>query len=205
MEGIFNCAMGGIVDFLEVYIIFRYMMIFFEGAYVDARLAYISYAARFFISLALRVASVSPVVSAGISYVSIFLISLCYVTIMSKRLIISAFIYMCSFASEAVVAMIVGVSGFDAFGHTEQISVFWNLVIEIIFWLISLIIRKFKNVGKELPAPKPFVVSIIVIPVSMICLEYIIFSQEKLDELMAGISLVCLMASIFILFFERSD
>ena len=82
MEDIFNYAMGGIVDFLEVYIIFRYMMIFFEDAYVDARLAYISYAVRFFISLALRLASVSPLFSAGISYGSIFLISLCYVTIM---------------------------------------------------------------------------------------------------------------------------
>ena len=201
MEDIFNYAMGGIVDFLEVYIIFRYMMIFFEDAYVDARLAYISYAVRFFISLALRLASVSPLFSAGISYGSIFLISLCYVTIMSKRLIISAFIYMCSFVSEAIVAMIVGVSGFDAFGNTEQISVFWNLIIEMIFWIISLIIRKFKNVRGELPVPKPFMASIIVIPASMICLECIIFSQEKLDELMAGISLVCLMASVFILMY----
>lgn len=41
MGNIFNYAMGGIVDFLEVYIIFRYMMIFFEDAYVNDRLAYI--------------------------------------------------------------------------------------------------------------------------------------------------------------------
>ena len=68
MENIFNYAMGGIVDSLEVYIIFRYMMIFFEDAYVNDRLAYIAYAARLFISLALRFASVSPVISAGISY-----------------------------------------------------------------------------------------------------------------------------------------
>ena len=134
MENIFNYAMGGIVDSLEVYIIFRYMMIFFEDAYVNDRLAYIAYAARLFISLALRFASVSPVISAGISYGSIFFVSLCYVTIMSKRLIVSAFIYMCSFSSEAVVAVIVGISGFDAFGNTEHISVFWNLIIEMIFW-----------------------------------------------------------------------
>ena len=46
MGNIFNYAMGGIVDFLEVYIIFRYMMIFFEDAYVNDRLAYIAYAAQ---------------------------------------------------------------------------------------------------------------------------------------------------------------
>ena len=62
MGNIFNYAMGGIVDFLEVYIIFRYMMIFFEDAYVNDRLAYIAYAARLFISFALRFASVSPVI-----------------------------------------------------------------------------------------------------------------------------------------------
>ena len=72
MGNIFNYAMGGIVHFLEVYIIFRYMMIFFEDAYVNDRLAYIAYAARLFISFALRFASVSPVISAGISYGSIF-------------------------------------------------------------------------------------------------------------------------------------
>ena len=77
MGNIFNYAMGGIVDFLEVYIIFRYMMIFFEDAYVNDRLAYIAYAARLFISYALRFASVSPVISAGISYGSIFFVSLC--------------------------------------------------------------------------------------------------------------------------------
>ena len=84
MGNIFNYAMGGIVDFLEVYIIFRYMMIFFEDAYVNDRLAYIAYAARLFISFALRFASVSPVISAGISYGSIFFVSLCYVTIIKK-------------------------------------------------------------------------------------------------------------------------
>ena len=192
MENIFNYAMGGIVDSLEVYIIFRYMMIFFEDAYVNDRLAYIAYAARLFISLALRFASVSPVISAGISYGSIFFVSLCYVTIMSKRLIVSAFIYMCSFSSEAVVAVIVGISGFDAFGNTEHISVFWNLIIEMIFWSISLIIRKFNNINEKLKVPKSFVTFIIVITVSMICLECMIFSQEKLDERIAGISLVCL-------------
>ena len=77
MGNIFNYAMGGIVDFLEVYIIFRYMMIFFEDAYVNDRLAYIAYAARLFISFALRFASVSPVISAGISYGSIFFVSGC--------------------------------------------------------------------------------------------------------------------------------
>lgn len=201
MGNIFNYAMGGIVDFLEVYIIFRYMMIFFEDAYVNDRLAYIAYAARLFISFALRFASVSPVISAGISYGSIFFVSLCYVTIMSKRLIVSAFIYMCSFSSEAVVAVIVGISGFDAFGNTEHISVFWNLIIEMIFWSISLIIRKFNNINEKLKVPKSFVTFIIVITVSMICLECMIFSQEKLDERIAGISLVCLISSVFMLMY----
>lgn len=201
MEDIFAHAMGGIIDLLEVYIIFRYMMVFFENKSVDVRLAYIAYAVRFFISFALRFISVPPLLSAGISYGSIFLVSLCYVAILSKRLIISAFIYMCSFASEIVVAMIVGVSGFDVFGHTEQVPLFWNLMIELVFWLISLVVRRFRNVGGELPAPKPFVVSVIVIPASMICLECMVFSREKTDSLLAGISLVCLMASVFILMY----
>ena len=177
------------------------MTIFFENRCIDTRLMYIAYAARFFLSVGISYIELYSLVSAAIALSSIFLISLCYSGSLPKRLIISVLIYMCSFTAEVIVAMAVGLSSFDAFGKVEQGSVFLNLIIEFIFWLISLIVHKFKNLRGNLPIPKPFLIAIVVIPSSLICLEIIIFSQKILNNMMARISLVCLTASLFILIY----
>ena len=201
MELFLNYLTTFFINAFELYIIYRYMTIFFENRCIDTRLMYIAYAARFFLSVGISYIELYSLVSAAIALSSIFLISLCYSGSLPKRLIISVLIYMCSFTAEVIVAMAVGLSSFDAFGKVEQGSVFLNLIIEFIFWLISLIVHKFKNLRGNLPIPKPFLIAIVVIPSSLICLEIIIFSQKILNNMMARISLVCLTASLFILIY----
>lgn len=201
MELFLNYLAAVFINIFELYIIYRYMTIFFENRCIDTRLMFIAYAARFFLAIGISQIDLYSLVSAVITLGSIFLISLCYLTTLSKRIIISVLIYMCSFIAEVIVATAVGLSGFNAFGRVEQSSVFLNLVIEFIFWIISLVVHKFKNVGENSPIPKPFVIAIVIIPSSLICLECIIFSQNALNKMMAGISLVCLTASLFILIY----
>ncbi len=189
------------LDGFEIYIIYRYMTVFFENRYIDKRLAMITYAIRFVLSVTVGYMEVYSWISAMIALGSIVLISLCYMSAMSKRLIISVLIYMCSFAAEAIMALIVGLSDFNVFARIEQGSFFRDFIIEFLFWLISIVVQRFKNVGGNSKVPLPFVVAIVIIPFSLICLESIIFSQNIVNNMMAGISLICLIASILILIY----
>lgn len=197
MEFILNC----VISFFDVYIIFRYMTIFFDNHYVDRKLVRIAYITRFLLSVGISYVELYPLVGTLITWLSIFLISLCYTAKFSKRIISSIIIYMCSFMAEAIVAMIIGLSGFNLFEKVEQSSIVLSVIIEFIFWIISLVVQKFSHVKKSTPIPKTFVMAIIIIPISMMSMEIVIFSQNILNNVMAGVSVICLIASIFILIY----
>ena len=201
MQTIINYAVQLGMNFFEVYIVYRYMTVFFDDRCMDQKLAMTAYLCRCVLSAVLTFAEVTPLESAALSIVSLFLISLCYVGNISKKISITMIVYMCAFTAEAVTAFMLGINGFHPLGQTVQKTIFSGVIIQLIFWAITLVVRRFGNISEDTPLPKAFIMAIIIIPLSSIYLELMIFKQQEVDSAMAGISLVCILASNVILIY----
>ena len=86
-------------------------------------------------------------------------------------------------------------------GQTVQKNIFSGVGIQLIFWAITLVVQRFRNISGNTPLPKAFIMAIVIIPASSIYLEMMIFKQQEVDSAMAGISLVCILASNVILIY----
>lgn len=201
MEAMIDFVIQSMLNLFEVYIIYRYMTIFFDGKYNDKGIVSIAYVLRFISSEVLCFVEVYPIVSTVVSISGIFLIALCYYATFSKKIIISIVVFMCLFISEAIVALAIGISGYDPFGEIVKINILLSAIIQLIFWAITLIVQNFKNVSKNMPIPKILIIAIVIIPVSSFCLELMIFEQKNIEQNMVGLSLVCILASNFILIY----
>lgn len=190
-----------LMNCFDLYIIHRYMTIFFHNHSMDKKLTFVAYMVRFTLSIFLIIHPIYPLANTGITLASIFFIAFCYHAGSFKKLIATVVIFMCSFISEALVAWAIGIRGFEPLGKIVEGNLFLNIIIEILFWAIALVLAKFKNVGTNIPLPKIFVVAVIVIPASSILLELMIFQQENINHTMVGISLLCILTSNFIMIY----
>ncbi|MCI8407924.1 MAG: GHKL domain-containing protein [Lachnospiraceae bacterium] len=201
MDTIVNYVVSLCVNFFDLYIIYRYMTIFFDNHYIDKKLTVVAYMTRFVLSIVLGSVVLYPLTSIIISLACIFLIALCYSANFSKKIIVTIVVYMCGFIAEAIVALLVGLSDFEPFGQIVQASALSEVIIEIIFWAITLGVQRFQNVSKNTSIHKTFIIAIVIIPLSSVYLELMIFQQKNIESGIAGISLVCVLAMNFILIY----
>ena len=185
------------IDVFDIYIIYRYMTIFFDGRCNDKHLTFCAYLLKFGIGVESRYVNFIMPVNMLIYLVSNFLITLGYVSKISKKILVISIIYLSSFISEIMVAMVIGVGHLEFTDKTIHINEFYEIIIEILFWMITLIIRRYKNIKNDVPVNKVFVTAIAVIPVSLVCLEIIIFQQNHLSEKVSVISVLCMVVCDF--------
>lgn len=201
MEDFINYSVEVLVNIFDMYIIYRYMTIFFGDKFANKKLAVVMYGVRFVLVFICGMVEVLPIASFLIYVISILMIALCYSSKLLNRIIVTILIVMCSLVGEVLVALCIGFSGFNLFGETEQLGAFYKIIRELIFWLATLVVQRFKNVNGNTPISKAFRVAIVVFPVSSIYLEIMIFQQQSVDSDMAGISLLCVLTTNFILIY----
>lgn len=199
MDYLMDNAVHFFINMFDLYIIYRFMAIFFENKITDKKLAVVFYIFRFVLAEVVNAVSPYPIVNLISTLVSLFLITLCYNSKLSKKIITMMMICMCTFVSEALVALIIGLSSFSVFEKSDNGNNMALIITEIILWGITLIVRKFKNVKINMPVPKTFTVALIVVSISTIFLEMLIFQQEAVNREIAVMSLICVVASNFVM------
>lgn len=201
MDKIIEIIIMLLTNAFELYIIYRFMGIFFDGRINDRKNLIIAYSTRYVVAIVVTLAFSYPLINVICSLASLFLIALCYKSTISKKVIVVVMIYMCLFLAEAIIAAFIGLSGFNVFEKTEFGNSFISIIIEIIFWICTVILAKFKNVKVNMPISRSFIVAMVVVPVTSIFLEALIFQQENLNKRAAAVSLVFLLASNFIMMY----
>lgn len=185
----------------ELYVIYRFMVIFFDNHMINKNKTVIAYIVRYVLTAVAMLAFSYPILNVIIGWGSLLLIAICYKSTISKKIIVPVMIYMCMFFAEAIIAALIGFSGFYLFEKSEFANSFMSILMEILFWIITVILAKFKNVKVNMPVPKLFIVAIIIVPVTSIFLEALIFQQENVNRIVVAISLVFLLASNFIMIY----
>ncbi len=201
MEYVLEYIITIFLSLFEVYIMYRYMNVFFGDIYYDKKLLSVAYVVYFFYSVFINDVSMPALLGAGILFLVILVISFCYRAKFSKHLISSIFIYMCSVIAETIVALLINLNGFNIFGNVNHASLFINFLIDFILFVIVLMIEKFNNIKHNLNVPARLIIAVLAIPFSIICLVIVIFSQDTLNRIMADISLICLISSVAVLLY----
>ena len=199
MAGLINCAVEVIVNIFDMYIIYRYMSIFFGDRYTNKNLAMVMYGVRFALLFLLGAIQLPTLVGVSLYVTVVFVIALCYQAKLLKKCIVTIMIFMFAFIGETVIALLVGLSDFHVLEQNRQMNSFCKVIMELLFWMMTLFVQRFQNVKGDTPISKAFVVAIIVIPFSSVYLEYLMFQQECMDANMASLSLLCVVSINFIL------
>lgn len=185
----------------ELYVIYRFMVIFFDNHMINKNKTLIAYIVRYALTAIVMLAFSYPILNVIIGWGSLFLITICYKSTISKRIYVSIMVYMCLFLAEAIIAAFIGLSGFSIFEKTEFGSAFISIIIEMLFWMCTVILANFKSIKVNMPIPKSIIVAIILVPLTSIFLEALIFQQDNVSRTIAAISLIFLLAANFVMMY----
>lgn len=127
--------------------------------------------------------------------------TLCYSSRLSKKIIVTIIVHMCEIVAEGVMAIIVGVSGFSMYSPVLELDIFLKVIMYVVFWGITLVIKKFKNIKKNAPFSNIFIIMIIANSVLHACTEIIIFRNPNVDYITAIIYQVCMLCSTLLMIY----
>lgn len=181
-----------------LYVYYRFMCVFFYELSVGKKTAIIAYTFEYFLTSVLYLCAPYPWLNILSSIIGIFCITLCYKSNLRKRIIVTILIFSLLFVAEGIVALIIGLSNFSFFEKTHYGSNLTLIIVEIFFWIMTLVVGKFKNIKREIPVPKMFVIAIVIIPVTTVFLEIIVFQHKDVDDSLAIVSLLCVLVANFI-------
>ncbi|MDE7432510.1 MAG: GHKL domain-containing protein [Lachnospiraceae bacterium] len=185
----------------EVYVVYRFMYVFFERRKTGMKITVAVYAVRLIAGYIIMIDKQSPVVNMVTSILGIFLITFCYESSLSKKIVTVIIIYMCMFLTEAVTAFLTGISDVNMFSRRKEFHAVLSILIELLLWSITLVFGKLRNVRANIPLPKSFTAAMILVFAISFCMESLIFQQNSTDDAIAAISLVCVVIMNFLMIY----
>lgn len=181
----------------EFYIISKYMELFLGKGNVDKIKIIAVYSIRFIVCTLQYVWIPYEFLNTAVGVATLFLITMCYGKQLINKFIAALLTFMCMFASEAVVGIIVGISNINLTDNSHEGDAFVFISVQVIFWIICKIIGMFKNINDNIVMPKSFNVAIIGLSILIYSLEISIFMQDNVARRIKLLSVICM---IFVLF-----
>lgn len=176
----------------ELYILHRFMGVFFTDRKVEKREEIMAYLLRYVVTSAAMLWAPYPIVNSISSVFTLFFITLCYESAMSKRLVTTIIIYGCFFMSETLVALLMRLTNFEMFMRIQKIDSFAMILIEVIVWGITLLFQRFRNVRKDMPVPGIFTAVVLAVCFTTILLGTAVFGGNH-EESMKTLTLLCVL------------
>ena len=187
--------------FFELYIISKYMKLFLGKRNINKQKITLVYLAKLIVGILQYAWLPYEIINVAVTIGMLFLITMCYGKRMVNRAIATAFTFMCMFASEAVVAMLIGLSGVDLTDSRHEGDAFVFISVQLISWLICEVISIFKNINDEIVMPKLFGVSMIVLTILIFTMELNIFMQKNLGGRIKMLSVFCMFMVLFLMIY----
>lgn len=195
----------GLIELFELYIIYRFMHIFFEVCIVERKFEICVY----FLKLGIGEIIIHTVNYAFVNMISVvimdLLITICYEGKLKKKIFVAITVFGSKVIAESVVAVIVGVRGFDVIDKSLNLDFFMTFMCELIYWFIYLVIKQFRFVKNNVELPVKFTVLIIGIEIVLVFMQFAILKQEQLDNMLAAMSmLIVFLVNILLIYLYDS-
>jgi signal transduction histidine kinase len=197
-----NYVIEVLLEMMELCIIHKYMMIFFDKLSVKKYMEITAYLFKTIILMGIiQNIAYYPLVNLGATLVCLFLIAMCYYGNILRKIWIVFIICICKLLSEVIVAAVLGITGFQLFEKSIQIDNFMTLIIEVIYWLLAVILSQFQNTKKEVYLPATFRIISILVQVCTVGLFICIFHQENVSSQVTTFALCISIVSNFLIIY----
>jgi len=136
-----------ITNIFDVYIIYKFMSVFFNRKDANRKVEFISYALYYFIFTSLYLFLNIPIVTLISNIVLLFIVSFNYKTSLRRRILAIALIYIILISIESIVALIFGFLDFSIFSqNSEFTSIAGMTTVKILLYITALSIGNYKNI-----------------------------------------------------------
>jgi len=136
-----------ITNIFDVYIIYKFMSVFFNRKDANRKVEFISYALYYFIFTSVYLFLNIPIVTLISNIVLLFIVSFNYKTSLRRRILAIALIYIILISIESIVALIFGFLDFSIFSqNTEFTSIAGMTTVKILLYITALSIGNYKNI-----------------------------------------------------------
>jgi len=163
-----------------VYVLYRFMGIFFNRKNINKKLELISYSTYYILAITISIFINIPIIMTIFNLIAIFILSYNYTGSINRRLVSVVNIYIVLMISELLAGFIIGMEGIDfsAFEINQYNSIVGVVLSRIISFAAVLIYESYKNIKTGVHIPISKWICIFLIPSSSIYIILIIFSTE---------------------------
>lgn len=153
-----------ITNAFGTYVLYKLMMVFFDGKEKSRKLEFISYGVYFISISAVYILINIPVIMLILNIVAFFLITLNYSTTLKNRIIAVVFVYTISMCIEIVVIKLLSGMKFDILKENEYSLSYSLIVLKLLMYIVSIYLNKLKNISRGEKVPFYFWLSLILMP-----------------------------------------
>lgn len=166
---------------MDVYIIYRYMQIFFEKPLIGKRMLVVWYIVLYGIVAVTNFKVMIVLVNFILSIIIYFVATLVYQSSWRKRLIVAVFLHISGFVADTIIAIIFGVTGLSLLGYSQSGNLLAQLLTKILMWLTTLLVQRFQHLKRNSPLPKIFLVMFL-LNAGIIAIILIILVQQPYEN-----------------------
>ncbi|MCR5792505.1 MAG: hypothetical protein K6G65_05000, partial [Lachnospiraceae bacterium] len=201
MELLLNNLVLILTNLFELYVVYRFMYAFFDERKYSLKVTGAVYFFRFAIGTILMIHGTYPVVFMIVSVSTLLFITVCYEASVSKRVVVTIIIWMCMFIAEIIVGLSIQYANFSLLHRIEHIDGMISVMIEVLNWIATLLVRRFRNVKRNLPVPKMLTIAILFVFVISFYMEMLLFGRPNVNDSIGKISLVFVLSLNFIMIY----
>lgn len=199
MEEILYYMSYVVSNLFEFYIISKYMELFLGKGNVDGNKITVAYLIRFIVCTLQYAWIPYEFLNTAVNVATLFIITMCYGKQLANKFIATLLTFMCMFASEAVVGIIIGISNINLLDNSHAGDAFVFVCVQVIFLIIFEVIGMFKNINDNIVMPKSFSVATIGLSIFIFLLEICIFMQDNINRSIKILSVICMILVLFLI------
>ena len=190
-----------LANFFTIFVIYRFMRIFFESRRCNRTLNLLSYLLYFVATSLFYFWFNIPLITLIINLITMFMISLTYEASIQKRIIYVIYMYLFMAVAEIITAAMTGYVYFSVFSQGDYRDSFGVIAVRIVIYGETLLLENIKLTKNGRNIGWIFGLASIMIPVSTLILEVIIANQTNLTKVEAVGSVSLLFAVNIIAFY----
>lgn len=190
-----------LANFFTIFVIYRFMRIFFESRRCNRTLNLLSYLLYFVATSLFYFWFNIPLITLIINLITMFMISLTYEASIQKRIIYVIYMYLFMAVAEIITAAMAGYVYFSVFSQGDYRDSFGVIAVRIVIYGETLLLENIKLTKNGRNIGWIFWLASIMIPVSTLILEVIIANQTNLTKVEAVGSVSLLFAVNIIAFY----
>lgn len=201
MTSILDAIVYLFINAFDTYLMYLFMRLFFKNDFISKKAAVFVYSLYYVVSTLVYALFSFVFLNMISSIIVTFIVTLCYRSKISKKIIVTLLNYATMNICEGVVAAAIGLGGVDVFEISHYGDSFCLIAVELLDFAVIKIIGKFQNLNSNAPIPHTFSIIAILVPCVSVLFEILLFMQKNVSDLVYALSLICVVSLNFLLIY----